>query len=258
MAHTQVATKPKCKHERSDMIILIGGESHTGKTLLAQRLLESCHYPYLSLDHLKMGFIKGLESPPFSVEEDAKVAAFLWNITQGIITTCLENHQNLIIEGIYLEPCRVRGLLDCLGRGAMGDFSARDSKGRALHGLSDRDFMQRQSLSAQALAPSALTMPYASKDSIESSRIESLCVRYLLFSPAYIEAHLHTMRRYANVIESRLETLDASIDELQAAHSRLKAQCEKYSLPYVEIERDYTSEMERAFKGLCEELGGRI
>ncbi|EMZ39877.1 hypothetical protein [Helicobacter bilis] len=40
------------------MIILIGGESHTGKTLLAQRLLEIYHYPYMSLDHLKTGFIK--------------------------------------------------------------------------------------------------------------------------------------------------------------------------------------------------------
>lgn len=50
------------------MIILIGGESHTGKMLLTQRLLEIYHY--MSLDHLKMGFIKGLENPPFSVEND--------------------------------------------------------------------------------------------------------------------------------------------------------------------------------------------
>lgn len=92
------------------MIILIGGESHTGKTLLAQRLLEIYHYPYMSLDHLKMGFIKGLENPPFSVEEDSKITAFLWDIVQGIIETCKE--QNLILEGVYLEPKNVRILLD--------------------------------------------------------------------------------------------------------------------------------------------------
>ena len=40
------------------MIILIGGASHTGKTVLAQRLLERYHYPYLSIDHLKMGLIR--------------------------------------------------------------------------------------------------------------------------------------------------------------------------------------------------------
>ena len=40
------------------MIILITGASHTGKTLFAQRLLEKYQYPYLSIDHLKMGLIR--------------------------------------------------------------------------------------------------------------------------------------------------------------------------------------------------------
>ena len=40
------------------MIILITGASHTGKTLLAQRLLERFKFPYLSIDHLKMGLIR--------------------------------------------------------------------------------------------------------------------------------------------------------------------------------------------------------
>lgn len=35
------------------MIVLITGASHTGKTLLAQKLLEKYQYPYLSIDHLK-------------------------------------------------------------------------------------------------------------------------------------------------------------------------------------------------------------
>ena len=40
------------------MIILIAGTTHTGKTKLAQTLLERFHYPMLSLDHLKMGLIR--------------------------------------------------------------------------------------------------------------------------------------------------------------------------------------------------------
>ena len=40
------------------MIFLIAGASHTGKTLLAQKLLEKYKYPYLSLDLLKMGLIR--------------------------------------------------------------------------------------------------------------------------------------------------------------------------------------------------------
>ena len=40
------------------MIFLITGASHTGKTCLAQRLLERYRYPYLSMDLLKMGLIR--------------------------------------------------------------------------------------------------------------------------------------------------------------------------------------------------------
>ena len=40
------------------MIMLIAGASHVGKTILAQRMLEKVKYPYLSIDHLKMGLIR--------------------------------------------------------------------------------------------------------------------------------------------------------------------------------------------------------
>ncbi len=40
------------------MIILIAGGTHTGKTLLAQKLLERIDFPYLSIDHLKMELVR--------------------------------------------------------------------------------------------------------------------------------------------------------------------------------------------------------
>ena len=40
------------------MIVIIAGSSHTGKTVLAQKLLKKYQFPYLSLDHLKMGLIR--------------------------------------------------------------------------------------------------------------------------------------------------------------------------------------------------------
>ena len=52
------------------MIILISGASHTGKTLLAQRLLEKYKYPYLSIDHLKMGLIRSGQTP-LTPEDDS-------------------------------------------------------------------------------------------------------------------------------------------------------------------------------------------
>ena len=90
------------------MVFLIGGETHTGKTFLAQKLLEMHHFPYISLDHLKMGLIRGMNPAPFEVTEDSKIAEFLFGIVEGIIKTCLENSQNLIIEGVYLPPSKTQ------------------------------------------------------------------------------------------------------------------------------------------------------
>ena len=50
--------------DEEKMIILITGASHTGKTLLAQKMLEKYKYPYLSIDHLKMGLVRSGKYDP--------------------------------------------------------------------------------------------------------------------------------------------------------------------------------------------------
>lgn len=82
-------------------ILLILGASHTGKTLLAQRLLEKYSYPYLSLDHLKMGLIRSGNTALTALDDD-KLTAYLWPIAREIIKTAVENGQNLIVEGCYI------------------------------------------------------------------------------------------------------------------------------------------------------------
>ena len=83
------------------MIILIAGASHTGKTLFAQRLLEKYHYPYLSIDHLKMGLIRSGQTALTPMDDD-KLTDYLWPIVREIIKTAIENGQNLIVEGCYI------------------------------------------------------------------------------------------------------------------------------------------------------------
>ena len=61
------------------MIILIAGATHTGKTCLAQKLLEKYHYPYLSIDHLKMGLIRSGQTY-LTVFDDEALTAYLWPI----------------------------------------------------------------------------------------------------------------------------------------------------------------------------------
>ena len=87
------------------MIILIGGESHTGKTLLAQKLMEKYKVPYLSMDHLKMGLYRGLKEEKYSpVRAHESLGEAMWPIVRGMIMTCIENSQSLIVEGCYILP----------------------------------------------------------------------------------------------------------------------------------------------------------
>ena len=83
------------------MIILITGASHTGKTLLAQRMLEKYHYPYLSIDHLKMGLIRS-GNTALTPEDDDALTEYLWPIVREIVKTAIENRQNLVVEGCYI------------------------------------------------------------------------------------------------------------------------------------------------------------
>ena len=83
------------------MIILITGASHTGKTLLAQKMLEKYKYPYLSIDHLKMGLIRS-GNTDLTPEDDDELTEYLWPIVREIIKTAIENDQDLIVEGCYI------------------------------------------------------------------------------------------------------------------------------------------------------------
>ena len=84
------------------MIILITGASHTGKTALAQKLLEKYHYPYLSLDHLKMGLIRSGNTNLTPMSSEDELTEYLWPIVSEMIKTAIENNQNLIVEGCYI------------------------------------------------------------------------------------------------------------------------------------------------------------
>ncbi len=84
------------------MVILITGASHVGKTAFAQRLLEKYKYPYLSIDHLKMGLIRSGNTKLTPLSDDEALTKYLWPIVREMIKTAIENKQNLIVEGCYI------------------------------------------------------------------------------------------------------------------------------------------------------------
>lgn len=83
------------------MIVLITGASHTGKTVLAQKLLEKYNYPYFSIDHLKMGLIRSGYTK-LTPEDDKELEAYMWPVIREMIKTAIENQQNLVVEGGYI------------------------------------------------------------------------------------------------------------------------------------------------------------
>lgn len=84
------------------LVIIITGASHTGKTLLAQRMLEKYKFPYLSIDHLKMGLIRSGQTDLTHESDDSVLTEYLWKIVCEMIKTAIENSQNLIVEGCYV------------------------------------------------------------------------------------------------------------------------------------------------------------
>ena len=79
------------------MIVLIAGASHTGKTLLAQKLLERYHWPYLSIDHLKMGLIRSGQTA-LTVFDDDRLTEYLWPIVREIVKAICDTNERLHVR----------------------------------------------------------------------------------------------------------------------------------------------------------------
>lgn len=87
------------------MVILIGGSSCTGKTLLANQLMKEQGISYFSIDYLKMGLYRSDEACGFSPLSDIElIASKLWPILREMIKTYIENHIDIVIEGCYILP----------------------------------------------------------------------------------------------------------------------------------------------------------
>ena len=169
------------------MIIIITGASHTGKTALAQRLLEKYRYPYLSIDHIKMGLIRSGYTDLTPVSDDNALTEYLWPVVREIIKTAIENKQNLIVEGCYTPF----------------DW--------------DKDF----------------TEEYL-KD------IKYCC---LVMSEKYIKEHFSDIKKYANVIENRLDDGYCTPENLLADNAAVLSLARKYNKSFVLIDNDYIKDI---------------
>ena len=145
------------------MIILITGASHTGKTALAQKLLEKYKYPYISIDHLKMGLIRSGNTELTPMSDDADLTAYLWPIVCEIIKTAIENDQNLIVEGCYI--------------------------------------------------------PFEWAKDFEKEYLDNIRYYCLVMSEHYIRNYFSDIKKYANVIENRLDDTYCTLESVLAENA---------------------------------------
>lgn len=84
------------------MVILIAGASHTGKTVLAKKLVKQHGCFCLSLDYLKMGLIRSGRTALTPLSSDRELTELLWPVAREMVKTAIENDQDLIVEGCYI------------------------------------------------------------------------------------------------------------------------------------------------------------
>ena len=165
------------------MIILITGASHTGKTALAQKLLEKYKYPYLSIDHLKMGLIRSGNTDLTPMSDDADLTAYLWPIVREIIKTAIENKQNLIVEGCYI--------------------------------------------------------PFDWQKDFEKDYLENIRYYCLVMSDEYIKNHFDDIKKFANIVENRLDDEGCTLQSVQNDNAKFLQLAKKHNVSYLLIDDRY-------------------
>ncbi|MEQ2455431.1 AAA family ATPase [Flavonifractor hominis] len=165
------------------MVFLIAGASHTGKTVLAQRLLQKYGYPCLSIDHLKMGLIRSGYTSLTPMSSDRDLTDYLWPVVREMIKTVIENGQNLIVEGCYIPF----------------DW--------------EKDFAEKYRTQIQ--------------------------YRCLVMSEAYIRSHYLDIKKYADVVEQRVDDSACTVESLLRDNAQALESCQKYGVEYVLIDGNY-------------------
>ena len=165
------------------MVILITGPSHVGKTALAQKLLEKYHYPYLSIDYLKMGLIRSGNTNLTPMSDDADLTAYLWPIVREMVKTAIENRQNLIVEGCYI--------------------------------------------------------PFDWEKDFDQEYLDQIKYYCLIMSEQYIRNHFDDIKKYASVIENRLDDSWCTMESVLEDNREVLELAQKHDVSYILIDDQY-------------------
>ena len=83
------------------MVVLLGGSSHVGKTMIARKLVRKYGWELISLDFLKDAFIRSQLGNP-GERNDYEMRYWMWPLVAEIVKRALESGRNVILEGCYI------------------------------------------------------------------------------------------------------------------------------------------------------------
>ena len=83
------------------MVVLLGGSSHVGKTMIAHKLIRKYGWECISLDCLKDAFIRSRLGNPGD-RNDYEMRYWMWPFVAEIVKKAVSTKRNLIIEGCYI------------------------------------------------------------------------------------------------------------------------------------------------------------
>jgi len=146
-------------------------------------LLEKYKYPYLSIDHLKMGLIRSGNTELTPVSDDKDLTAYLWPIVREMIKTAIENKQNIVVEGCYI--------------------------------------------------------PFDWQKDFENEYLKDIKYYCLVMSEEYIRNHFADIKKYANVLENRLDDEWCTLENVLADNAEMLSLAQRYNANYILIDTQY-------------------
>jgi adenylate kinase family enzyme len=87
------------------MIYVISGTSRSGKTMMANKILEEKKIPYMSLDWLVMGFTNGI--PEYGIHDKLfpdEIAKKFWSFLEGMCENMIWTDKDYVLEGEAVLP----------------------------------------------------------------------------------------------------------------------------------------------------------
>lgn len=92
-------------------------------------------------------------------------------------------------------------------------------------------------------------IPYDWKNSFSEEYLKEIECRFLIMSEEYISSHFEDIRKYADIIEKRLDDSWLTPEALIEDNLSNLAGCQVYDIPYIMIDKEYDTDIEMTVTG---------